>query len=571
MFNICRKVSFILLELFFILTCVSMGFSAVNNNPIKEIKLIGSVYEFNDEKSKYEINETGISKPAESVMTLGALELQCSVSKIDKQNGYPSYEIIEGAPCSLEYKYDSFYANEPDNKWHLTKDSDKEVNHIDLDSKINKGAIIVQTSPDVKNWTNVKIITDISKSIFLSKDTKDDNNTDDNIINRIRLLNGWYYRVIVAYKVEKMEKKTWSLKKYEFSKPSAKYKKYAEVYEFYLGYKKTDEKIKGRKSCSKQEDTKKTKKNNYVDRERINNEDLHYSWNLGTFCITGFTDTGTEDDTYLKVVGDKIKLSFNLMKDINRLNGDDKLFIYEDKDGSDANENFQIPKHNMKHGELIINYTGKEGGPSKKVLYSDFLKALTFPKAETTVELFEEGDYEVHLNYAIRKQTHKFWGNTEYYQTAFKFKLRNGNCMLYIKDAKTDSYLSNRSITPNGFRIDTAQSKYTKLRIKKEVLNLITNELETDTRFNRPTNDGEEITDEGIYTISAYSSADDKLEPTVKTIYVGTNKVLAAYMKYHNIYSIAKINDLIKQGYLINDDGKMISPLEDIKEEIIVE
>ena len=169
--------------------------------------------------------------------------------------------------------------------------------------------------------------------------------------------------------------------------------------------------------------------------------------------------------------------------------------IADIKDGSDVD--FSVAKHDMGHGELLIRYTAPDGN-IRVVNYSNFLEALASPGADTTVQLFEEGDYEVHLDYGILN-SENIRDKTTYYKTSFKFKIRNGNCMVYIFDAKTNNELSDRAIAKNGFRIDTARSKYTNLKIKKEVLNETTGSL--DVRYDRDVSDGEEIKDEGVYTI----------------------------------------------------------------------
>ncbi len=72
-----------------------------------------------------------------------------------------------------------------------------------------------------------------------------------------------------------------------------------------------------------------------------------------------------------------------------------------------------------------------------------------------------------------------------------------------------------------------------------------------DTRFNGPAKDGAEYTEEGIYTITV--SNDYTNQFTVKKIYVGTNRILRAYMTTG--LSIPEINNLVAEGAIILDDG----------------
>ena len=98
----------------------------------------------------------------------------------------------------------------------------------------------------------------------------------------------------------------------------------------------------------------------------------------------------------------------------------------------------------------------------------------------------------------------------------------------------------------------------------QEILNNTENGLVEDTRFNGVASDGETFTDEGIYTIKAFNRYDDKLEPAVKTIYVGSNNILTAYTKNLNSskhYEISELNALVDKGYTITDDGDIIEPV----------
>ena len=138
-----------------------------------------------------------------------------------------------------------------------------------------------------------------------------------------------------------------------------------------------------------------------------------------------------------------------------------------------------------------------------------------------------------------------------HYRIFFRFSVRNGNCMVYPFDVVTGSELTNSSMTENGFRLDLAKSRYLKVNIKREVLMDSADGLVEDTRFNGPARDGAEYTDEGIYTITVHNDYTD--QTTTKKIYVGTNKVLRAYMTTG--LSIPEINELIAEGATIQEDG----------------
>ena len=129
--------------------------------------------------------------------------------------------------------------------------------------------------------------------------------------------------------------------------------------------------------------------------QTITKDDPHYGWDLGYFCLSGYTDKGDSEDVYLKKVGNKVKLTFHLDQDIKKLNGNSDFKIESDKNGSD--EEFKVPAHNMKHGELIIRHTDSEN-VAEEVKYSDYLAALASPGADTAIQLFEEGDRNVRVS-----------------------------------------------------------------------------------------------------------------------------------------------------------------------------
>lgn len=114
------------------------------------------------------------------------------------------------------------------------------------------------------------------------------------------------------------------------------------------------------------------------------------------------------------------------------------------------------------------------------------------------------------------------------YRIYFRFSVRNGNCMVYPFDVVTGAELTNSSITENGFYLDLAKSRYLNIDIKKEVRKEGAEGLTEDVRFNKPAKDGEQYTDEGIYTITVSNVYTN--QTTTKVIYVGTDDVLKAHV-----------------------------------------
>lgn len=301
----------------------------------------------------------------------------------------------------------------------------------------------------------------------------------------------------------------------------------------------------------------------------IKKKDNHYGWELGHFIVSGYTrveDTGeyTDNPVFLKNVGDTVKLSFVLEQDINKLNGNKKLKINDDKKAYD--EDFGIDETSFGKGALIVRYTDYENKSDAPQIYKDYLKGIEVG-ADTEIQLCEEGDYEVSLDYSIlsetfgdlwKMKTSKIAAFEDDYKISFHFSVRNGNCMVYPFDVKTGQELTDTAFTENGFRLDLAKSRYLKIDITKQVLNAGKDGLTEDTRFNKPARDGEEFTDEGVYVITVSNAYTDR--STEKTIYVGSNSVLQAYVTNQS-YTVSEINDLIAEGAVINTDGTIDMPV----------
>jgi hypothetical protein len=189
-------------------------------------------------------------------------------------------------------------------------------------------------------------------------------------------------------------------------------------------------------------------------------------------------------------------------------------------------------------------------------VYTNYLAADGM--ANTDIELYEEGDYEVALNYEVKNEKVLLPLKNRFpnYRIYFKFSIRNGNCMVYPFDVETGRELMNTSITESGFYLDLAKSRYLDIDIKKEVMVQGANGLTEDTRFNKPAKDGERYTEEGVYTITARNKYTN--QQTVKKIYVGKDSILKAYVTTG--LSISEIKQCLASGAVINQDGTITMP-----------
>ncbi|ADU23878.1 hypothetical protein [Ruminococcus albus] len=537
------------------LTVISSAFPFTAEAQEEIITLTGELYEFG-ENSKYEIDS---SDPSENYLMdyrLGILSLKGDVQKSYSKNGIPAYEIADDETFSLEYEYISSLKDAGEDDWHLIKDGKNVVNGSKLDDDIDHGALIFQTSFDGDNWIDCKSYVNI----------KSDKEFDDGQINNIQLINGCYYRIIVAYEIEKRTKDySWEIKEL-LKKDKYDIKKIAQVYTFYAGYKGADKNIPENIETFELGKTQAVKVDNgFTDSINMDSDDPHLGWDLGRFVVGGFTSnkkTVTGDTVFLKNVGDKITLWFDMNKNvnINKLNGDKHLTINSDLNGYDSILN--VPQQNFKRGTLIIRFTDYKGITHDPIIYTNFLEALVLPGANTKVQLFEEGDYEVSLDYEILDDN---WKDRFYdYKIAFNFQVRNSNAIVYPKDKVTNTYLANDSVTENGFILDWAKSRYLNINVQLSQWTKGVNGYTEDTKFNRSAKESDEYITPGIYTIKVTNPTTDPYgqNPTVKKIYVGSDSVIIASMNAKNsAYTINEISDLVENaGYEISDSGELIPP-----------
>ncbi len=502
--------------------------------------VIGKVYEFGGD-SRYEISAAESFSPSDNANTYGKFTISGDIKSTSQKNDLPAYEIGEGK-ISFTYKYDNKLIHNDLDSWHLIEDKTNQIDGRDIGSDINRGIIWLQTSIDNTNWNNAVCLTDVFGStpeneepFYESKD--------------VEIINGYYYRLIIAYETRIRTENSDFL---FIDTDKFEYKKHAEVYHFYAYTGSIEkEKIDYDKTYNIGSKVRVQDYDAYYGEQDIVEGDPHYGWELGNFFVSGYTDkriyNNGEDVVFLKNPGDKVTLWFKLLQNIDSLNGKNNLTITADTDGFD--QYFETPRTNFGKGALIIRYTDYNNNKSEPQIYTNYLEANTSFGADTKVQLFEEGDYEVALDYEVSNSD---WFSTGgHYRIFFKFSVRNGNCMAYPFDVKTGSELTNTSMTENGFRLDLAKSRYLKVLIRREVLKEGADGLTEDTRFNGPAKDGAEYTEDGIYTITV--SNDYTNELTVKKIYVGTNNILRAHMVTG--LPISQINHLVAEGATIRDDG----------------
>lgn len=274
--------------------------------------------------------------------------------------------------------------------------------------------------------------------------------------------------------------------------------------------------------------------NGYYNTEEIGKDDPHFGLSIGKFYVSGFTGVTSQDGEhfiFLKTVGDDVELHFELTQDIDMLGGDTAVTINQDNGGYDRQ--FGVSPTDFGRGTLIVRFTDYQNNTGEPQVYTDYLAAKMSGTAETVISLNEEGDYEIALDYEIKKNsrilgTAATSSSFTNYRIHLTFSVRNGNCMVFPFDLTTGEELKNTAIAPNGFRLDLARSRFLTINVKLSALTEGAAGLVEDVRFNRPARDGEEYTREGIYTITVQNEYTG--QETVKTLYVGSDDRLINYV-----------------------------------------
>ncbi len=537
---------------FILLTCFSPLFSFAADVPVLETTIPGLLYE-TDDKNEYDYSSVNIFKPVTSFNSYGHFFIKGTLAEVGVKDGFRMYNAPQEPP-TLHYVYTDKLLTGDEESRQLCDDSAKTVAGTKLSSAAGKGVILLLISKDGQIWqetvkkTNALVNPADSGESFYNTTT-------------VQLTDGCYFRFIVAYetRVKTGESKFLFVNQNQYS-----YRRNVEIYDFYLSNGKSSEKGENEKTKVLGSRVRAAKENNgYAGSQEIDLKDPHYGWDLGTFSMNGYTSEITDADgtpVFLKNVSDKPPmLRFTLLQNIDKLNGKDNLSIANDAKGYDRA--FEIQQTDFGRGALIIRHKDETGKLVSETPYTNFLAANASLSADTDVRLFEEGDYEVALDYKIKITTLQIGGieiipSYADYRIYFSFKVRNGNCMIYPFDLTTGSELTNESITENGFSLDWAKSKYLSVDVRRSVPVAGINSYSEDVRFDRPAKDGDKYTDEGIYTFTVTNQY--TVQTVTKTIYVGDSPVLKALSL--NKLSVIELNVLLRQGYTIANDGTLIAP-----------
>lgn len=243
----------------------------------------------------------------------------------------------------------------------------------------------------------------------------------------------------------------------------------------------------------------------------IKDDDPHFGWGLGRFMISGYTEVKEDGSlpVFIKTPGNSVTLWFDLMQDIDKLNGITNLRISRDINGKD--QEFQYPQSDFGRGALLVRHIDFRGSDSEVQPYMDYLSAKNGTGANTRVQLNEEGIYEIALDYEIEGK------GINNYRIYTSFEVKNGSSMFFLFDVTSGGELQDYSRTADGFRLDLANShslsaSYTRYAINQE-------ETGMDVRKKEPVSDGAIFEKVGYYEITVTNTETN--EQLTKHIFVG--------------------------------------------------
>ena len=285
------------------------------------------------------------------------------------------------------------------------------------------------------------------------------------------------------------------------------------------------------------------KDNGYSGTNALKKGDVHYGWDLGQFTMESYTDIITDNGVPVFLVnpGDGIILSYKLKQNIDSLNGKSNLAISDDKNGYD--KAFQTKQTDFGRGALLIKFTDYRN-VQRVTPYTDYLTGVKNKRANTRISLLEEGDYEVALDYEIVEKafpTNKYHN----YRTSFKFKIRNSNCMVYLRDQKTKSELANHSVAQHGFFLEYI-SFYQQIIVKREILTENGKGYSLTPRSCKAASNRAVYTDPGIYTVTVKNAYTG--ESLTMMVAVGDDPLINAYVMSDCVYGLDEISEMVKSG-----------------------
>ncbi|MBR7000327.1 MAG: hypothetical protein IKI01_06880 [Lachnospiraceae bacterium] len=177
----------------------------------------GDVYQLK-EKSGYNYSETDrVDQLPFGRKYAGDFYVTGDDVRVKSHRSYTAYGTT--GSITFGYSYDNSLKS---GEWHLCDDGQESVNGNKLSKDVDSGAVIIEKSYDMVNWT----VEDTWRDFF-SKHPKGETSlytTEEDDVKR-----GVYYRVTIAYKLDKVTENPW------YKKDDHEYVECVEVYSFYVG------------------------------------------------------------------------------------------------------------------------------------------------------------------------------------------------------------------------------------------------------------------------------------------------------------------------------------------------
>ena len=507
----------------------------------------GTLYEFDKGTSRYVLSSASSTQDIQDADTFGEVTVSGSITQKEDVDGIDHFQSDGSGTAEIHLSVNSDALTDGYDGWTCTTDEKKSVAGVDLDGKIGKGVLIVQISRDGTDWITESVQTDLFSQGSIPDPVYE---TED-----IQQLNGCWYRLILAYRLQKSVGTSQFL---WMESDDIQYRQQAEVYEFFVDADTSEAASADAKprqdltDMSTVRNADADKDTGYTGNNAVTGDDPHNGWEIGQFFLNGYQSQAIDPDdgktVYIKRESDQIALWFDLKQDINALNGNDDLTIEADTDGYSGTFHTDQGNPVFRHGALIIRCTDWNNMPKEPVIYTDFLAADARKNTETLVGLYGEGDYDAELDYEVKDSQNVLDAFSEYhrYRISFSFSVRNDDCMIYPKEISTEKTLGDYSFTENGFQIDDSNSKYLQIDFRRTVLSDRGNGKVLEDKESKSAEIGKAYTEEGLYTITAknrYTGA----EEIVRHIYVGRDPLMKAYVTSGcgSRYSIQDIEDML--------------------------
>lgn len=164
----------------------------------------------------------------------------------------------------------------------------------------------------------------------------------------------------------------------------------------------------------------------YSNQDPVGEDDIHYGWKMGEFSFGGYADIDESDKNKIKLSqndGEKVRMYFNLKQNITELNGSKKLSVNKDINGYD--EQLNVKDGEFGFGTLIIKRVNPRNSAEKPTIFVNFLSDIAKVNQDVIVHEFDEGDYDVSLDYEIVNTENK--AQYSNYKIAFRITVGSGS------------------------------------------------------------------------------------------------------------------------------------------------